>query len=462
MTTQPSQDPRLPASFWLESCAPLPAQDPPSWQPRVDVAIVGAGYTGLWTAYYLKRLEPGLDVAVYEAERVGFGASGRNGGWCMGAAWGMEGLLEDPATRTRGLALARALFDTVDEVGRVCQAENIDAHFSKGGSLNVATIPFRSATLQAHLEALQRWGFTEADYQWLPPDHARARLNITPNHGALHFKHCAAIHPARLALGLADVVTRLGVRLFEACPVTRIEPGHIATPKGLVAAKAIVRATEGFTGTIAGHQRQILPIYSMVTATEPLPASTWNEIGLRDRETFGDGRRVVIYGQRTLDGRLVLGGRGGYYFGSRRRRYIPANDPKVARVRALIPKLFPMLEGVTITHGWGGMLGVQRHWRPTVTFDAATGIGSAGGYVGEGVAATNLAGRIMADLVTRRRTDLTDLPWVDDFARRWEPEPLRWLGAKLLERAAERADASEFANNRPSRVWGRVYDAIVG
>lgn len=455
-------DPRIEASFWFQSLDALPAIERPSWPSAVDVAIVGAGYTGLWTAYYLKQREPSLDIAVFEAERVGFGASGRNGGWCIGAAWGVDGLLANAATRSRGIELSHALFDTVDEVGRVCQAENIDAHFTKGGSLNVATLPFRIDGLKRELDRLRGMGFGDLDYQWLPPERARQRLNITPNHGALHFKHCAAVHPARLVLGLADVVRQRGVRIYEETRVTAIEPGRVTTTRGAVDAKAIVRATEAYTESIAGEQRKVLPIYSMVTATEPLPQSTWDEIGLAERETFGDGRRVVIYGQRTLDDRLVLGGRGGYDFGSKPLRYVTHEHPNVRRVKALVPKLFPMLKHARITHAWGGVLGVQRNWRPGVVFDRTSRIGWAGGYVGEGVAASNLAGRVMADLVTDRTSALTELPWVNDAARRWEPEPIRWLGAKVLEQAAARADAQEFANNRSSRFWGGLFDRVIG
>jgi glycine/D-amino acid oxidase-like deaminating enzyme len=456
------RDERRDVSFWFDSIESLPEIGAPAWRDRVGVAIVGAGYTGLWTAYYLKRLEPALDVAIYEAERVGFGASGRNGGWCIGLAWGLEGLLSHTETRSRGLDLARALFDTVDEVGRVCQAENIDAHYAKGGSLNVATIPFRAEALQRELSHLHALGFSENDYTWLPPDSARQRLNMRPNHGALLFSHCAAVHPARLALGLADAVRKLGVSIFEETPVQAIEPHRIRTARGMVAADTVLRATEGYSASLVGEARSILPIYSMVTATEPLPADVWREIGLERRETFGDGRRVVIYGQRTLDDRLVFGGRGGYYFGSARRRTIAANEPRLERVKKLVPELFPMLEGFRITHAWGGLMGVQRHWRPGVCFDRDTGLGWAGGYVGEGVAASNLAGRILADLVTDRESERTALPWVGDRARNWEVEPLRWLGAKVLERAAERADAAEIATNRPSRIWGRLFDSFIG
>ena len=449
-------------SFWFDSIGDLA---PPQITPlpaQVDVAIVGAGYTGLWSAYYLKKRDPALRIAVFEAERVGFGASGRNGGWCMGMAWGVEPLLHNPATRSRGVTLARALFDTVDEVGRVCQAENIDAHYAKGGSLNVATIPFQVPQLKQHLEHLHHAGFDDSDFRWLDADAARERLAITPNHGALYFRHCAAVQPARLVLGLADVVRRQGTTIYEATPVTAIEPGRVVTPRGAVRTGATIRATEGYTDSIAGARRQLMPLYSMVTATEPLPGEIWQQIGLKERETFGDSRRVVIYGQRTLDDRLVLGGRAGYYFGSKRRRVIPPDDPKVVRVKELVTRLFPMLAGFRITHGWGGLMGVPRHWRPCVQWDPKSRAGWAGGYVGEGVAASNLAGRTMADLVIGTPSALTELPWVDDTSRRWEPEPLRWLGAKAIEAFGDRADRTEFATGTPSKFWGGLFKRFVG
>jgi glycine/D-amino acid oxidase-like deaminating enzyme len=284
---------------------------------------------------------------------------------------------------------------------------------------------------------------------------------MTPNYGALLFRHCAAIQPARLVLGLADVVRRQGTVIHEATPVSAIEAGHIVTSRGTVRAAAVIRATEGYTDSIAGERRRLMPLYSMVTATEPLPPEIWAQIGLAERETFGDGRRVVMYGQRTLDDRLVLGGRAGYYFASKRRATIPPNDPKVVRVKNLVTTLFPMLKGFQITHGWGGLMGVPRHWRPCVQWDGETRTGWAGGYVGEGVAAANLAGRIVADLVTNQSTALTELPWVNDEGRLWEPEPLRWIGAKAIEGFGDRADRAEFASGAPSKFWGGLFDTFV-
>jgi glycine/D-amino acid oxidase-like deaminating enzyme len=200
----------------------------------------------------------------------------------------------------------------------------------------------------------------------------------------------------------------------------------------------------------------------MMVATAPLPDALWDQIGLAARETFGDDRRLVMYGQRTLDGRLALGGRAGYQFGSKLQRTVPAADPKVQRVADLLRRLFPQIADYPITHHWGGVLGVPRHWRPCVTFDRRSGLGWAGGYVGEGVAASNLAARTLTDLVLERSSPLTELPWVDDVPPNWEPEPLRWLGARSIELVAERADRVEREAGRPSRFWGGLFRRLVG
>ena len=449
-------------SLWFDGLDAAPAPQPAPLPATVDVAIVGAGFTGLWTAYYLKRAEPALDIAVFEAEVAGFGASGRNGGWCIGTAWGVDDLLSNPETRSRGIVLQRALFDTVDEVGRVCQAENVDCHLARGGTLRVATAPFLAERHQRELDARLGMGFSDTDYAWLHPGEARQRVNMTPNHGASWFAHCAAIQPARLVAGLATLGARLGVAIHELTPVTAIEPGRLHTHRGTVSARRIVRATEAYTDSLEGERRALLPVYSMMVATEPLPERAWQTIGLAGRETFGDDRRMVIYGQRTRDGRLAFGGRAGYRFASRRPRTVAADDPGLARVRRVLGELFPQLANTPLTHAWGGVLGVPRHWRPCVSYNRASGLGWAGGYVGEGVAAANLAARILTDLVLERSTANTALPWVNDTPRRWEPEPLRWLGAKAAELAAERADRVEQRHARPSRLWGRLFNTLTG
>ena len=449
-------------SYWFDSLdeqivqaslKPLPAE--------VDVVIIGGGYTGLWSAYYLSVLSPDLKVAVLEAETFGFGASGRNGGWCMGMAHGIEPLLARPQSQASGVQLMRAMQATVDEIGQVTTALGIDCHFKKGGNLTVATQAFQVAQLQTEIQHLHQVGFSEQDYTWLPAAESQQRVNLHQNYGALYTPHCAAIHPARLVRGLAKVLSVRGVDCLASTRVLEFKPGAVVTDRGTVRAKTILRATEGYTGSIKGQGRRVLPIYSMMVATEPLPSSVWQHIGLSNRETFGDPRRVVIYGQRTHDDRLAFGGRAGYFYGSKIKQHIALTDPGPQAVAATLRQLFPILSDYKITHGWGGPLGVNRHWRPTVTFDAATGIGAAGGYVGEGVAASNLAARMLVDLVLKRDTKITQLPWVNDHARRWEVEPLRYIGAKTLQFCAERADAQEIRFGRPAGLWSKLFNAVV-
>jgi len=450
-------------SFWFDSLdEPVGDIEPSALPVSVDVAIIGGGYTGLWSAYYLKQHQPDLNIVVLEANTVGFGASGRNGGWCMGWAYGIDAMLEHKGYRAKGLDMARAMQDTVDEVGRVSQAENIDCHYAKGGTLTVATTEFRVAASRQRLQALYSAGFTEDDYHWLGQDESRERLGMMPNFGAIYTPHCAAIHPARLVRGLAKVLKNSGVQIIDQTPVISYEKSKVHTARGTLSATTIIRATEGYTESLGGQSRRVMPVYSMMVATEPLPESLWDEIGLSKRETFGDGRRVVIYGQRTLDDRLAFGGRAGYYYGSERKDVIPKGDPGPEKVEQVLREHFPMISDYEVTHKWGGLMGVNRHWRPSVIFDRETGIGTAGGYVGEGVAASNLAGRIMTDLILKRDTPITHLQWVDDKSRRWEPEPLRFIGAKALEFCGEKADQFEIKNNKASKFWGGLFSKFVG
>jgi glycine/D-amino acid oxidase-like deaminating enzyme len=272
-------------------------------------------------------------------------------------------------------------------------------------------------------------------------------------HGATYTPDCAAIHPGRLVRGLADAVVRRGVAVHEQSPVTAIEPGRAVTRHGTVRAGHVIRATEGYTRTLEGQRRAVVPAYSLIIATEPLPAEIWEQIGLRRRETFSDFRHLIIYGQRTADDRLVFGGRGApYHFGSR----IRASYDRVPRVfealRDTLVDLFPVVRDAAITHCWGGALGITRDWTASVGLDPATGLGWAGGYVGDGVGTTNLAGRTLADLVLGRDTELTHLPWVGHRSRSWEPEPLRWLGINAGLRAMTWADQEEARTGRPSRI----------
>jgi glycine/D-amino acid oxidase-like deaminating enzyme len=447
-----SADPRA-LSLWHDTAGE-------HWSPRealpgdryADVAIVGAGYTGLWTAYYLARADPSLRIVVLEREVAGFGASGRNGGWCSALFPASVPWLAKRYGLDRAVAQHRAMQATVDEVGRVADAEGIDCHFSKGGTVVLARTPVQLDRARELVAAARSWGAGEQDLELLDADEASRRLGATGVLGATYTPHCAAIHPARLVRGLARAVERLGVVVHERTTVTGIEPGLVTTDRGTVRAEVVVRATEGYTPGLPGLRRVLAPVYSLMIATEPLPEDVWERIGLRSRETFADHRHLVIYGQRTADGRLAFGGRGApYHFASRVRPEQDREPDTFAALREVLVDLLPEVRDAAITHSWGGPLGVPRDWCASVGLDRATGLAWAGGYVGDGVSTTNLAGRTLADLVIGRSTDLTRLPWVGHRSPRWEPEPLRWLGVSAALRAMTTADGVEERTGRPSR-----------
>ncbi|MCW2774888.1 MAG: dependent oxidoreductase [Nocardioides sp.] len=440
------------------------------WTPRpalsgdieADVAIVGAGFTGLWTAHYLAEADPSLRIVVLEAETAGYGASGRNGGWCSALFPASLGTLASMNDRDAALAQHRAMRETVDEVVRVAAAEGIDADIAKGGTISLARSRAQLRRARAEVADARAWDRGEDDVRLLDKAQARSVLRGSRTIGATYTPDCAAIHPARLVRGLADAVERRGVTIHEQTPVRAIAPGRAHTGVGDVRARTILRATEGYTATLKGEDRTMVPVYSLIIATEPLSAATWDEIGLARRETFSDHRHLIIYGQRTADDRLVFGGRGApYHLGSRIKPEFDRDERVFARLYATLVDLFPVLEGTRVTHAWGGALGIPRDWCASVGLDRATGLGWAGGYVGDGVSTTNLAGRTLRDLVLERDTELTRLPWVGHRSPAWEREPLRWLGINAGLRAMTLADAEESVTRLPS-VIARAVSPLLG
>jgi glycine/D-amino acid oxidase-like deaminating enzyme len=418
-----------------------------------DVAIVGAGLTGLWTAYYLNKADPRLRIVLCEREIAGFGASGRNGGWCSALFPASLSKLERMAGRESAIAMYRAMAQTVDEVGKVAAAEGIDCHWAKGGTVQFARSPSQLLRAQEEVAEARLYGFNETDVRLLSAAQARELGQASDLLGGVFTPHCAAIHPARLARGLAGLLRERDIAIFERTPVERIEPGRLVTPHGTVLARHVIRATEGYTPRLPGFQRAIVPVYSLVVATAPLTEQLWEQIGLQTRPTFSDLRHLIIYGQRTADGRLVFGGRGApYHFGSAVRPSFDRVPAVFAALRQTLIELFPALGDVAITHAWGGPIGIARDWCASVGLDPATGVGWAGGYVGDGLSTTNLAGRTLADLITGADTEITHLPWVGHRSPRWEPEPLRWLGVNAGLRAMTWADHAERKTGRQSRI----------
>jgi glycine/D-amino acid oxidase-like deaminating enzyme len=342
---------------------------------------------------------------------------------------------------------------TVDEVGRAAAAESIDCHWAKGGTVQLARSATQLERAAAEVREARTFGFGEDDLRLLTAGEARAMVSASGVLGGTFTPHCAAIHPARLARGLAETVRRRGVELYERTPVLDIQPGRLITASGTVRARYVIRATEGYTPRLPGLRRAVAPVYSLMIATAPLPEAAWDEIGLAGRPTFGDLRHLIIYGQRTADGRLAFGGRGApYHLGSAVRPSFDRVPAVFAALRRTLAELFPVLGTARITHAWGGPIGVPRDWCASVGLDRSTGLGWAGGYVGDGVSTTNLAGRTLADLITGADTAITRLPWVGHRSPRWEPEPLRWLGVNAGLQVMSWADRHETRTGRPSRA----------
>ena len=432
----------------------LPSPRPPlAGDVTADVCIIGAGYTGLWAAHYLKAANPALRIQIIETEFAGFGASGRNGGWMTGGfAWNHARYLEG-STPEAVRALVRAMGGTVEEIISVTQRAGIDADIRQTEEILLATNYGQLARLQTEIETRRYWG--ESGVRALSPAEAQARVAVPGCVGGMLVPGVARIQPAKLVRGLAKLVTDQGVALAEKTRALKIRPGCVETSHGTVTARHILRATEGFTAGIEGHRRDWLPLNSAQIVTAPLPDHVWQKIGWQGYEILGDFANSYCYCQRTEDGRIAVGGRGiPYLYGSRTDRNGAPDEETIRRLIAILHRHFPAARGHGIDHAWCGVLGAPRDWCASVSYDRATGIGSAGGYVGVGVSTSNLAGRTLADLVLGRTTELTHLPWVNRRLRKWEPEPLRWLGLRGMYRLYAAADAQETRTNRPSPLAG--------
>ncbi len=429
----------------------------------VDVAIVGAGYTGLWTAYYLQERDPSLRIVVLEANVVGFGASGRNGGWCSALLpMGLDAVAR-ASSRDAAVRMQRTMHDTVDEVGRVVAAEGIRCDFQLGGWLNLSRSQLQLQRAREYIEHLRDYGFRDDEYRLLGGDEARAMCGASKVVGGTFSPHCAAINPARLARGLAAAVERRGATILEHSPAIEIQPGAVRATAGTVRASFVVRATEAFTNSLEGHARDVAPIYSLMVATEPLTDAFWREAGLGDRPTFNDGRHMIIYGQRTADNRLAFGGRGApYHFGSRMSPAYDRNEKVRASLHDTLLEMFPALGDAAITHHWGGAVAAARDWWCSASFDRETGLARAGAYVGDGVGTTNLSGRTLADLITDQPSELTSLPWVDHRSRKWEPEPLRWIGINSMVKLPVGADRHEERKGTAARFRSAMIERLTG
>jgi glycine/D-amino acid oxidase-like deaminating enzyme len=341
----------------------------------------------------------------------------------------------------------------------VARGEGIEAGIVKSGTLEVARNKAQAVRLRAEADDDRSWGIDEV--RVLSETEAAQRIHIDGLVLASFTPHCARVQPAELVRGLSFAAERLGVTIYEQTPVTRIVAGLVSTDRGTVRAPIILRATEGFTATVPGLRRRWLPMNSAMIATEPLTDDVWRSIGWDGCETIGDTAHGFFYAQRTADNRIAIGGRAvPYRYGSRIDHDGAVSERTIAHLRNILNTILPQTLGARIAHGWCGVLAVPRDWSAGVNLDRATGLGSAGGYVGHGVTATNLAGRTLADLVLAQRTPRTELPWVGHQPRNWEPEPLRWLGVRGLYLAYKLADRHEAGGRATTSPIALVADRI--
>jgi len=430
---------------------------------ETDVAIIGAGFSGLWTAYYIKKLMPNSKIVIIDANEVGFGASGRNGGWCSGFMPNSIDELAELHGREAAIEMYRQSFATLDEIESVLVSENIECDFHRGGTICGATNSVQASRVTSEITRFHDFGFTDDDIHQLSQTEVEHRINVSNLQLASYTPHCAVIHPAKLVDGLARVVEKLGVKIYENSPVTQYQSGSIKTNHVTCRAQLIIRATEGFTSSIKTHRRILAPLYSYMIATSPLTESQLQTLGWKNRETYHDARNMIIYCQLTADKRIAFGGRGApYHFASRVKPSYDTHPLIHEKICNSMRKIFEKIGDLEITHKWGGPLGVPRNWNPSVNFDARSGLGSLGGYVGDGVAASNLAARTMAHLIAEDNHELTQLCWANNQSRKWEVEPLRYFGINGLLKISESIDAYESKTNSPDRIRTKILDTFLG
>ncbi|MFH8574241.1 NAD(P)/FAD-dependent oxidoreductase [Streptomyces sp. NPDC017993] len=426
-----------------------------------DLVIVGGGLTGLWAAYHAALDRPAAKITVLEAEEVGYGASGRNGGWLSPLIPGNRAVYAE-AARKRGqdgaaavASFQREMEGAIDDTLRVLEEEGIQADQHRGGHLRVATTPAAMKRLELTHAADLANGYRAEDLELLDAEAVTKRIAIRPALGGLLTRSTVRIDPAKLIHGLAAVVEAKGVRILEGTRATHIAPGAVTTERGSVRATTVLSCLEAYSGQIDSDarglgKRDIIPVNSSMIVTNRLPERVWERIGWQGRECLGDAAHTFVYAQRTADDRIAIGGRGTpYAFNSG----TPGQGSVDARtVRTLSDRLQLFFPGVqfTIEHAWRGAIGVTRDWCAGITFDPATRIGVVRGFAGHGVTATHLAARTLLDRAAGRDSALTQLPWNDHDSGRWEPEPLRWLGVHAMYRlfgVADRWEESRHSQN---------------
>jgi glycine/D-amino acid oxidase-like deaminating enzyme len=414
-------------SFWLEQASSGYVESPAlEGMVRADVLIIGGGFTGLSSAYHLKREHPGLRVVLVESDVVGFGASGRNAGFAMtlfGPTFGTTALRFG---RQRAVEAHRYMEHAVSYIGELVRARNLSCDYEYPGFLRVATTPAYARRIQAEIELARSLGID--GIEWIDAESTRARVDSPTYLGAWHEPHCALINPARFARELKRVALTAGVEIYERSPVTNLEfgaPIRAQTPHGAVEADKLVLATNAFSAQFPLLRARQCPVHTYIVLTEPLNAAQLDSIGWRGRQGVEDGRNLAHYYRLTPDNRLLAGGGDARYFYGNQTG-VDKHLPTFERLQQFVAETFPGLRGLKITHRWGGAI--------SATLDLAPALGYVGadrrvvysvGCMRHGVALSTLNGVTISDLIMERRSELTDVFFVNRRTVPLPPEPLR-------------------------------------
>ncbi len=410
-----------------------------------DVAIIGAGFSGLWSAYHLKQIQPALKIAIFEAEYVGYGASGRNGGWASA---------EYPTSSQRVIKengiesyrdLRAAITSAIDEIGQIAQANNWKIDYAKGGSIVFAR---NSAQLNRISPDI------DDEHKLLNREQTQELINIPSASGSVFTPHCAALNPFKLVRSLADYLESNGVKIFEQSKVEEIKDKKLVVNGFEVGCEISIRATEAFTPRKWMGNKQI-PIYSLMVATEPLTDSVMKELRNPQRATLQEGCHLITYAQFTSDNRVALGGRGvRYKLFSRLSERSEIDNRMHKALERRVKSWFPQLKETQFEYRWGGAVALTRRWQSFLNYDRTTGQAQIGGYVGDGVTLSYLVAKTLAMTISDQ--NIPNLPFVNQRIGNWEIEPIRYLAVNAGFKATVAADYEEKITGRPSLVASLV------
>ena len=419
-------------SFWLATYGAYSPNPPLQGDLEVDVAIIGAGFTGLATAYNLRKNDQGVSVAVLEGEVVGFGASGRNGGFSM-TLFGLEPAVTKALFgHQRTVEAHRYMERAVDYVDELVKQHDLQSDYWYPGFLRAATTPGYATRIQHDLEILTSMGIT--GITWIEADQIRKEVNSPHFLGGWWEPRSALLNPAKQARELKRLAIQFGAQVFEETPILEVQRGvkfTLITPNGKVFAKKVIFATNAYSHLIPQLRRKQVPAFTHMVVTEPLSQAQLEPIGWVNRQGIEDARNLVHYFRLTLDKRIAMGGSDvSLAYGGDMEHDL--NPQTFADLERDITWLFPHLKGIHITHRWGGPVSVPMQMAPAMGFLGDERAIYSLGCVGHGVSMTHLNGCTLADLALERKTDLTDVWFVNRSLLPWPPEPFRIAASQVI------------------------------